>query len=434
MVDRDWRRGPDAALAASAANEEFLRSLFYSAIDAADPLHTIGRHLPKRPKGRTLVVGAGKAAARMAEAVEAHWGDCQGLVVTRYGHSRPCRFIEVAEAAHPHPDEAGLNATKRMLATMQHLGPDDLVLALISGGASSLLVAPQEGVTLKDKQEITRMLLQSGAPIQAINTVRKSLSRVKGGRLAAAAYPARVVTLLMSDVPGDEPELIGSGPTVGSTRTSEDALRILRSHKVPIRTGVERALASGMKNIHAADSRLARTENHIITAPSLSLAAAASQARAAGCKVIDLGTTVEGEACEVANKQAKQALSLKACRQPGDAPVILLSGGELTVTQCDGTGVGGPNAEFCLALAIALDGAAGISAIACDTDGIDGAADVAGAVIGHDTLQRARRAGLCPAAALSNKDAHSFFAAIDSQVVTGPTLTNVNDFRAILIA
>ena len=411
--------------------EAFLRGLFDRAVEVADPMRSLARFLPEKPPGRLVVIGAGKASARMAEAVEAAWGTCEGLVITRYGYGRPCRGIEIVEAAHPVPDAAGAVATARMLALLEGLGEDDFVLALISGGASALLVAPAEGVALAEKQAVNAALLASGAPISAMNVVRKHLSRVKGGQLAAAAYPARMLTLMISDVPGDDPAFIGSGPTVGDATTPTDAAEVLRRWSVPVPASVPLALArSGV--IGPGDARLSRVENVIYAAPAQSLAAAAEIARASGCDVRLLGDSLEGEARVVAADQAVMARGIAAGLRPGDRPVLLLSGGELTVTRT-GDGIGGPNAEFCLALALALDGAAGIHALACDTDGVDGAAEVAGALIGPETLAQAGAAGIDPSAALARNDAHSFFATIASQVVTGPTLTNVNDFRAILI-
>jgi glycerate 2-kinase len=409
----------------------FLRSLFDRAVEVADPMRSLARVLPEKPAGRVVVIGAGKASARMAEAVEAVWGPCEGLVITRYGYGRPCRGVEIVEAAHPVPDAAGAAATLRMLELLAGLGEADFVLALISGGASALLVAPSEGVTLAEKQAVNAALLASGAPISAMNVVRKHLSRVKGGQLAAAAYPARMLTLMISDVPGDDPAFIGSGPTVGDATTPDDAAEVLRRWSVPVPPSVPGALLrSGV--IPPGDQRLSRVENVIYAAPAQSLAAAAEWAAAAGCEVRLLGDRLEGEAREVAALQAAMAKDIAAELTPGDKPVILLSGGELTVTRT-GDGVGGPNAEFCLALALALDGAPGIHAIACDTDGVDGAAEVAGAVIGPETLAKAKAVGLDARAALGRNDAHSFFAAVGGQVVTGPTLTNVNDFRAVLI-
>lgn len=408
----------------------FLRALFDRAVEVADPMRSLARHLPPRPKGRVVVIGAGKASARMAEAVEAAWGPCEGLVITRYGYGRPCRGIEIVEAAHPVPDESGARATARILALLAGLGPEDFVLALISGGASALLVAPVEGVTLDEKKAVNAALLASGAPIDRMNTVRKHLSRVKGGQLAAAAHPARMLCLMISDVPGDEPAFIGSGPTVGDATTPADARAVLARWAVPVPPSVQAALDRPSGVIPPGDARLERVTNHLYAAPAQSLAAAAGMAR--DCEVRLLGDAVEGEAREVAAEQARLALTVAEGLRPQDRPVLLLSGGELTVTR-RGDGIGGPNAEFCLALAIALDSHPRIHAIACDTDGVDGAAEVAGAVIGPDTLARARAAGMDAAAALARNDAHSFFAAIGAQVVPGPTLTNVNDFRAIVI-
>jgi glycerate 2-kinase len=408
----------------------FLRLLFDRAIEVADPMRSLSRFLPEKPPGRILVIGAGKASARMAEAVEAAWGPCEGLVITRYGYARPCRGIEIVEAAHPVPDQAGVDATARMLVLLKGLDEDDFVLALISGGASALLCAPGESVTLAEKQALNAALLASGAPISAMNTVRKHLSRVKGGQLAAAAFPARMLSLMISDVPGDDPAFIGSGPTVGDATSPEDAAAILDRWQVPVPPPVRAALArSGV--VPPDDPRLSRTENVIYAAPAQSLAAAAALA-GDRCDVRLLGDRLEGEAREVARDQAQLALAIATTLRPGDRPLLLLSGGELTVTRT-GDGIGGPNAEFCLALAIALKAHPHIHALACDTDGVDGAAEVAGAVAGPETLSAATGAGLDPSACLARNDAHGFFAAVSGQVVTGPTLTNVNDFRAVLI-
>lgn len=410
----------------------FLRALFDRAVEVADPMRSLAAHLPPKPSGRVVVIGAGKASARMAEAVEAAWGPCEGLVITRYGYERPCQGIRIVQAAHPVPDAAGIAATGAMLDLVSCLGADDFVLALISGGASALLVAPVAGVTLAEKQALNAGLLASGAPIDRMNTVRKHLSRVKGGQLAAAACPARMLTLMISDVPGDDPAMIGSGPTVGEASTPADALGILDRWRVPVPDAVRQALARGSSVVAPGDPRLAHVENRIYAAPAQSLRAAEVMAAKAGCDVRLLGSAIEGEAREVAAAQAARALEIKAGLRPGAAPVLILSGGELTVTR-RGRGVGGPNAEFCLALAIALDGAHGIHAISCDTDGVDGAAEVAGAVIGPDTLSLAKALGLNAQAFLDANDAHGFFGAVGGQIVTGPTLTNVNDFRAILI-
>ena len=412
----------------------FLRALFDRAVEVADPMRSLAAHLPPKPAGRVVVVGAGKASARMAEAVEAAWGPCDGLVITRYGYARPCRGIEIVEAAHPVPDAAGAQATGRMLDLLTGLGPDDFVLALISGGASALLVAPVDGVNLADKQAVNAALLASGAPITQMNIVRKHLSRVKGGQLAAAAYPARMLCLMISDVPGDDPAFIGSGPTVADPSTAADARAVLDQWRIAVPDRVTAALHRPSRVIPPGDPRIARVANTITAAPAQSLTAAAmlaagaASSREPACDIRLLGDAVEGEARVVAADQARLALSIAATLRPGDRPVLILSGGELTVTRT-GDGIGGPNAEFCLALAIALNGHPQIHALACDTDGVDGAAEVAGAIIGPDTLTRAPNA----AASLARNDAHSYFAATNAQVVTGPTRTNVNDFRAILV-
>src|SRR6056297_1068926 len=403
-----------------------LRALFDRAVEVADPIQSLGVALPPRPEGRLVVVGAGKASARMAEAVEAIWGPCEGLVITRYGYARPCEGIEIVEAAHPVPDEAGARATARMLDLLSGLTEGDTALALISGGGSALLTAPADDITLAEKQALTDALLASGAPIGDINNIRKQISAVKGGKLAAAAYPARMISLMISDVPGDDPGDIASGPTVGTTGSAARALAALDRWGVTPPASIRSFLEAGGDPVRPDDPRLGRVENVIVAAPSQSLEAAAGMAQAQGCSVEILGDAIEGEAREVARDHAARALA-------AEGPLVILSGGELTVTR-GGDGVGGPNAEYALALALALDGAADIHAIACDTDGVDGAAEVAGALIGPETLARARAAGIDPEDALARNDAHTFFAAIGGQVVTGPTLTNVNDFRAILIA
>ena len=409
-----------------------LRRLFDRAVETADPMRFIAPNLPERAQGRLLVVGAGKASARMAEAVEAEWGPCEGLVITRYGYGRPVEGIEIALAAHPVPDQAGVDATARMLDMLTGLGPDDLVLMLISGGASALLCAPAGDMTLAEKQAVNASLLASGAPIHRMNLLRKHLSRVKGGQLAAAAAPAQVVALMISDVPGDDPAMIGSGPTVGDASSAADALAIVERWQIGLPDSARAVLAGRSGVIPPGDERLSKVDNRVVAAPAQSLAAAADMARAGGFANVILGDDLDGEAREVAAEHAALALKMQADLAEDDAPLILLSGGELTVTR-RGDGVGGPNAEYALALALALDGAPGIHAIACDTDGVDGAAEVAGAIITPNTLARAKAVGVDPAQALARNDAHSFFAALGDQVVTGPTLTNVNDFRAILI-
>ena len=410
----------------------FLEALFDRAVEVADPMRSLAAALPEKPQGRLVVIGAGKASARMAEAVEAVWGPCEGLVITRYGYGRPCAGIEIVEAAHPVPDAAGACATARMLDLCHGLDEGDTVLALISGGASALLVRPAGEITLAEKQALNAALLASGAPIGQMNILRKHLSRVKGGQLAAATYPARMLALMISDVPGDDPALIGSGPTVGDASTLADARAIMAEWNIAMPPSVAAVLTGPTQVIAPDDPRLSRVTNVIYAAPSQSLTAAAETAASEGVTPVILGDALEGEARDVADAHARLGLDRQAALAPAEAPVVLLSGGELTVTR-RGRGIGGPNAEYALALALALKGAPGIHAIACDTDGVDGAAEVAGAVIGPETLSTARALGVNPDAALQDNDAHGFFDALSDQIVTGPTLTNVNDFRAILI-
>ena len=405
---------------------DFLLRLFRQAIDVASPARCLPPHLPPRPRGRTVVVGAGKASAAMAQTVEKNWcGDLSGLVVTRYGHGVPCRRIKVVEAGHPTPDRAGLDAAKQIMALVQGLTPDDLVLGLISGGGSSLLTLPPEGITLEDKQKLSRALLASGAPISEINCIRKHLSAIKGGRLALAAQPAKVVSLIISDVPGDDPALVASGPTVADSTTSAQALEILEKYSIATPPAVRAWLSDRRSETpKPGDPHFARVENRVIMSSRAALAECASTPRAAGIAVHNLGD-VEGEARMVASVHAKLALQQReAC--------VILSGGETTVT-VHGKGRGGRNSEYLLALALALNGAGGIHAIACDTDGIDGTEDNAGAVIGPDTLARAAALGLDAQKALAQNDSYGLFSTLGDLVVTGPTRTNVNDFRAILI-
>ena len=406
----------------------FLRMMFDMAVASAQPANVIPGHLPEPPPGRLVVLGAGKASAAMARAVEDHWpGALSGLVVTRYGHAVPCRRIEIVEAGHPIPDEAGLDASRRMMAIAAGLGPDDLALCLMSGGGSALLAMPLPPLTLDDERALSEMLLRSGIPIGGMNLVRRHLSAIKGGRLAAACHPARVLSLLISDVPGDDPIDIASGPTVGDPTTCAEALALIDRHGLQVPAAARHLLVTGAaESVKPGDPRLARAGARIIAAPRLALEAAAGVARAAGLPVTMLGDAIEGEAREVARAMAARTLATAR-------PCVLLSGGETTVT-VRGRGRGGRNAEFLLALAIALDGAPGIHALAADTDGIDGVGEVAGAIIGPDSLARARALGIDPAAALADNDAHAFFAALGDGIVTGPTFTNVNDFRAILVA
>jgi len=425
---------PNAAMSGGCDPRAFLRGLFDAAIAAAAPAKALARFLPPPPKGRTIVVGAGKAAASMAAALEAAWsGPLEGLVVTRYGHRAPTRAIEVVEAGHPTPDAAGAAAAARILERVKGLSADDLVLCLISGGGSALLALPAPGLTLADKQAINRALLASGAGIGEINCVRKHLSAIKGGRLAAAAAPARVVSLIISDVPGDDPATIASGPTAPDPTTAADALAILRRYGIDAPAEVVAHLESAAAETpKPGDPRFAKVSNVIVAAPRLSLAAAADAARLAGVTPLDLGDAIEGEAREVGKAFSGIAHSAARRGAPARGPCVLLSGGETTVT-VRGKGRGGRNSEFLLGLALGLDGAAGIWALAGDTDGIDGSEDNAGAIVAPDTLARAAALGLNPRARLDDNDAYSLFAALGDLVVTGPTLTNVNDFRAILI-
>jgi glycerate 2-kinase len=409
---------------------EFLRDLFMAAVAQADPMLCVPAHLPPKPDGRFVVLGAGKASARMAEALEATWGPCEGFVITRYGYGRPCQGIEIVEASHPMPDHAGVDATRRLLEIAGGLGVDDTVVMLVSGGGSALLCAPADGITLADKQALSAAMLASGMPIGDINSIRKEVSAVKGGRLAAAIYPAKLHALLISDVPGDDPSDIASGPTVGYAGDAVRSVATLARWGVTPPDAVAAFLAAGGSPMAADDPRLAAVENVIIAAPSQSLAAAADIATAAGVEVRLLGDAIEGEAREVA--EAHAALALEIAAQRLDRPVLLLSGGECTVTR-RGDGVGGPNAEFVLAAVVALKGHPKIYLIACDTDGVDGAAEVAGAIGDPSTLALSEAMQVSAAAALRDNDAHGFFGAIGAQVVTGPTMTNVNDFRAILV-
>lgn len=411
-----------------------LTSMFEAAVAAATPSACMPAFLPRPPKGRTIVVGAGKAAAAMAKALEDTWdGPLQGVVVTRYGHAVPCQRIAVIEAAHPVPDLNGVKAAARMLALVEGAGEDDLVIALISGGGSALLSLPADGLLLSDKQAINKALLKSGAPIDEMNCVRKHLSAIKGGRLAAAAFPARVVSLVISDVPGDDLAAIASGPTVADPTSFADARAILARYGIdgpaPVIAHLEAALEETPK---PGDPRLARCETHLIASPQQSLLAAAAVARKAGITPIILGDSLEGEARDVGIVMAGIARQVVQHGQPAAAPCVLISGGETTVT-VRGTGRGGRNVEYLLSLAVKLGGQRDLHALAGDTDGVDGAEEVAGAVIDPTSLARARAAGLDPIASLDNNDAHTLFQVLGDQIVTGPTLTNVNDFRAVLV-
>lgn len=419
------------------ARRDLLRRMFDAAIDAATAEKIVPRHLPPPPKGRTIVVGAGKAAAAMAQAVDMHWPHdrrLSGLVVTRYGYGvSKLPRIEVVEASHPVPDKAGQDAAARILRMVEGLGPDDLVLCLISGGGSALLSLPAPGIDLADKQAINRALLKSGAPIHDMNCVRKHLSAIKGGRLAAAAAPARVVSLIVSDVTGDDTSVIASGPTVPDPSTLAQARAVLDRYGIVPPAGAAAVLADPASETPKPDNPLFdRVETKVIAAPKASLEAAAVIAREAGVTPVILSDAIEGESSEVGKNMAEIVRAALRDGRPAAAPCVLISGGETTVT-VRGHGRGGPNVEFLLSLAIALNGVPGVHALAGDTDGVDGMEDVAGAVITPDTLARAAALGIDPAARLADNDGHGFFAALGDQVITGPTMTNVNDFRAILI-
>ena len=411
-----------------------LRAMFDAAIAAALPDKTLPAFLPEPPRGRTLVVGCGKAAASMAKAVEDHWpGELSGMVVTRYGYHVPTKIIEVVEAAHPVPDAAGQGAAQRMLKMVQGLTADDLVLFLVSGGGSALLPLPAPGLTLADKQAINKALLKSGANITEMNCVRKHLSAIKGGRLAAACAPAKVITLAISDIPGDDPAVIASGPTVPDETTFADAIAILEKyHITEPESVVDHLLAADEETPKPGDPRLASNELHMVATPQMSLEAAAQIARKAGVTPVILGDAIEGEAREVAIVHAGIARQVKRHGQPAGTPCVLLSGGETTVT-VRGKGRGGRNAEFLLALAVALGGESGIHALAGDTDGVDGTEDNAGAVLTPDSLVKAAGRNLDAKKMLADNNGYSFFSGLGDLVITGPTLTNVNDFRAILI-
>ena len=424
-----------------------LRMLFDTAVQAAQPAHKTAAFLPSPPKGRTLVLGAGKAAGAMAQAVEALWprdAPLSGLVVTRYGHTPPrpaglAQRIEVVEASHPVPDAAGMDAAQRILALTHDLTANDLVLCLMSGGASALLTLPADGLTLADKQRINQDLLRCGAHIGEMNCVRKHLSRIKGGRLGAACAPARVVTLAISDVPGDDPSTIGSGPTVGDASTCADALAIVKRYGIALAPAVLDALAGGTLETPKPNSPSFPGHTfHLIATPEQSLQAAAQAAREAGLAAYILSDEIEGESREVAKVHGALARAAAKGLGPFHKPCVILSGGETTVTLAPRTegqarGRGGRAGEFCMGLAQTLQGMPGVWALAADTDGIDGIEDNAGARVGPDTLQRAATQGLSLSAHQQRNDAYGFFAALDDLVLTGPTHTNVNDFRAILV-
>ncbi|MDX0300514.1 DUF4147 domain-containing protein [Sinorhizobium meliloti] len=421
-------------MAAIANPRQFLESLFASAVSAADPERVIAANLPERPKGRTVVIGAGKGAAQMARALESVWeGPLSGVVVTRYGFGAHCKNIEVLEASHPLPDEGGLKASKRLLAAVSGLTGDDLVVALICGGGSALLPAPPPALSLEDEIAVNRALLASGAPISAMNAVRKHVSLIKGGRLAAAAHPARVVSLVVSDIPGDDAALVGSGPTIADAASREDALKIVARYRLALPEKVMRWLASAAADApRPSDPRFARNEVQLIASAGVSLEAAASRARAAGIEAVILSDAIEGEARDVGLVHAAIARETALRGRPFPKPALLLSGGETTVT-VRGEGRGGRNSEFLLSLALGIDGIGGISALAADTDGIDGSEDNAGAFADHTTIARLLARRLDAAALLHKNDSWAAFDALGDLFKPGPTGTNVNDFRAVLI-
>lgn len=412
-----------------------LEQLFRHAVAQAQPALAVRRHLPEKPAGRTVVIGAGKASAQMARAFEAEWdGPLTGLVVTRYGYAQACERIEIVEAAHPVPDEAGFLAARRIMEKVSGLGANDLVVALISGGGSALLPAPAPGMTLDDEQAVNRALLASGAPIGVMNLIRNQFSTIKGGRLAAHCAPARVVTLVVSDVPGDDPALVASGPTIPLHGSRELARKYANLYRLDLPPHAH-ALLAGEDNLApvVGDAVFARNSIRTIASANLSLEAAAELARGQGIEAAILSDSIEGESRDVAQVHAALAREVAQRNRPFRKPVVLLSGGETTVTLRGRTGRGGRNAEFLLALAIAIDGVEGISALAADTDGIDGSEDNAGAFADGTTATRLRKAGIDPLVALAENDAWGAFNAIGDLLVTGPTGTNVNDFRAIMV-
>lgn len=420
-------------------DKEFFTQLFRAAVDAADPERTIASHLPPKPKGRTIVIGAGKGSAQMASAFEKAWASkypdspIQGLVVTRYGFGAPCKHIEIIEASHPVPDAAGLVASKRLLEVVSDLTADDLVIALISGGGSALLPSPPEGMTIEDEIAVNKTLLASGAPISAMNAVRKHLSTIKGGRLAAAAHPARVYSLIVSDIPGDNPAFVASGPTVPDETTREEALAIVDRYGLDLpQTALAHLRSVAADAPKPRDAVFGNHEHHVIASAGVSLDAAARAAREHGIEAVILSDAIEGEAREVAHVHAALAKHVLAKNQPFAKPVVILSGGETTVT-VRGKGKGGRNTEFLLSLAMDIDGANGISAFAADTDGIDGSEDNAGAFADSTSVARLLAKGYDASAYLNGNNAWTAFNAIDDLFVPGPTGTNVNDLRAILV-
>ncbi|WP_027151462.1 glycerate kinase [Mesorhizobium sp. WSM2561] len=415
--------------------KSFLAAIFNAAVAAADPQRTIRDHLPATPKGRTIVIGAGKGSAQMAAAFEKVWdGPIEGLVVTRYGYGASCQRIEIIEAAHPVPDAAGLEASRRLLEKVQGLTADDLVVALISGGGSALLPAPAEGLTLADEIAVNEALLASGAPIAAMNTIRKHVSTIKGGRLAAAAYPAKLVSLVVSDIPGDNPALVASGPTVPDSGNRQEALASIAAYGMKLPAAVMAHINSPAADAPRADDpRFSRNEVHLIASAGVSLEAAAAEARRHGVEAVILSDSIEGEAREVGGVHAAIAREVATRNRPFRKPVLVLSGGETTVT-VRAKGKGGRNSEFLLAFAIGISGIGGVHALAADTDGIDGSQDNAGAFADGSTVSRMRAVGIDAKAMLAGNNAWTAFKAVGDLFVPGPTGTNVNDLRAILIS
>jgi glycerate 2-kinase len=412
----------------------FLTSIFEAAVAAADPERTIRSHLPAKPKGRTIVIGAGKGSAQMAAAFEKAWdGPIEGLVVTRYGYAAPCERIEIIEAAHPVPDAAGLTASKRLLEKVSGLTADDLVVALISGGGSALLPSPAPGLTLADEIAVNEALLASGAPIAAMNMIRKHVSRIKGGRLAAAAYPAKVVSLVVSDIPGDDPALVASGPTIPDIGDRETALSLIATYGIKVSPAVMAHISSPAADApDRFDLRFARNEMHLIASAAVSLEAAAAEAKRQGIEAVILSDAIEGEARDVGSVHAAIAREVARHNRPFKAPVLILSGGETTVT-LRAKGKGGRNTEFLLAFAIAIEGSSRIHALAADTDGIDGSENNAGAFANGLSVIAMRAAGIDAKAMLAGNNAWTAFNAVNGLFVPGPTGTNVNDLRAILV-
>jgi glycerate 2-kinase len=416
-----------------ARDRDLLVAMFEAAVAAAEPEKALAPHLPERPKGRTVVIGAGKGAAQMAAAFERLWGPCEGVVVTRYGYACETQFLRVMEAAHPVPDAAGLAASEALFAALEGLTADDLVIALVCGGGSALLPAPAEGLSFEDEVALNKALLASGAPIGVMNAIRKQVSRIKGGRLALAAHPARVVSLIVSDVPGDDPAQVASGPTVPDAVGKAEALALAAAYGVALPPSVAKWLETSPEPPMPDDPRFAGNVVQVVASAARSLEAAAGVAEAAGVSAAILSDAIEGEARDVGLVHAALAREVATRARPFQAPVVLLSGGETTVTIKAEGGRGGRNTEFLLSFARAVDGLSGIAALAADTDGIDGTEPNAGAFANGDTARAMRAAGVDPSAALAKHDAWGAFDAVGAIFAPGPTGTNVNDFRAVII-